>query len=129
MAYVQSWSHYQHKNPMPVRVRGRVFPSIEACAKHFNLHPKTVRNQLHAGNIDKVGLGRGKNPGAARFGANPRSRPVVLFGTEFPSLCRAAGLLKIPRPLVTRVVKGNPNPGDTEVLMLAHMKYTAVSCT
>lgn len=113
MPYVPLHKHYQKKNHMRVRVRGKTFKSLEACAKHFDLHPKTVAYLLQQGRADSIGLGRGNNVTEAAIGAHPRSRQVEFHGLTFKSMTSAAKALGVNRRTITACVEGHASATDT----------------
>jgi len=44
--------------PCITEIRGQVFPSQAAAAKHFNVNPVTIHHAIERGTVDDVGLGR-----------------------------------------------------------------------
>ncbi len=43
--------------PCITEIRGQIFPSQAAAARHFNLNPVTIHHAIERGTVDDVGLG------------------------------------------------------------------------
>ena len=67
-------------HPMPIRIRGVVYPSQQAAAIALGVHPTTICKALEAGTLDRVALRMGGNPG----------KPCVFRGKRYPSRAAAA---------------------------------------
>jgi len=70
--------------PVPVKIRGTLFPSMSAAARHFGLTPSAIQSALNNGTLESVGLRKQK------------SLPLVLNGVFYPSLNAAARATSIP---------------------------------
>jgi hypothetical protein len=56
-------------SPIPVTIRGQLFPSISAAARHFGISPQAVWDALERGDTSGVGLGRNwKHKGVSNDG-------------------------------------------------------------
>lgn len=67
-------------DPMPVRIRGKNFPSAKAAAKHFKVSEVTVHNAIAAGREDFVGLGRSRKHSTGNKGRIARNAKPVQIG-------------------------------------------------
>jgi len=61
--------------PVSVIIRGQLFPSQAAAARHFSVAQSCVYNALERGKLDGVGLGRNYNI----------RKPIWLDGVEYES--------------------------------------------
>lgn len=73
--------------PMPIAIRGQIFPSQAAAAKALGMHASSVHSALERGTLDSIGRGRCWN-----------SNPVSLDGVSYDSqksCANANGLTEI----------------------------------
>jgi hypothetical protein len=97
--------------PVPVRIRGVVYPSISAAAREFKVKPSSICTALARGRIDFVGLGRGTH-GKQK----PPIEPVEMrIGSKTHASTRAAAkALGIPRCRIQKLRRAMKELRDTE---------------
>ena len=74
---------------MPIRVRGKVYPSAKAAAKALGVARSTIYNLNIRGRIDSAGTGVGAKKGNIPHNA----KPLKIGPVEFPSHAAAARAL------------------------------------
>lgn len=89
-------------NPMPVIIRGKVYPDARAAAKALGVSHRTINNLVARGRADHAGLGRGKHDQHHRSNA----KPVKIGPLEFRSVSAAAKELGIDRSTLRRYLQG-----------------------
>ena len=111
------------KNCVPVRIRGKVYPSITAAARAFRVKPCTVSSQLaRYGHADGVGLGC----------ASPRHnavghhvKPVTIHGRSFPSIKTAADFFEVSYSWLYKALTKDSPPNWNDRLLAALMAADA----
>lgn len=82
----------------PVEVRGQLFPSLTACARHFGISVQAVSAALDAGRADFIGTRR----------RHYCAQPVAINGERFPSIAAASRATGIPASTLQQRVRANP---------------------
>lgn len=72
--------------PMAVRIRGKVFPTAEAAAKHFKVSVETIRGAIFKGREDFVGLGRKRKHVKPHGGVPHNAKPIQIGAYSWTSL-------------------------------------------
>lgn len=117
------------KNCVPVRIRGKVYPSITAAARAFRVKPCTVSSQLaRYGHADGVGLGC-KSP--RHNGTGHHVKPVTIHGRTFPSIKAASDFFGVSYSwLYKALTKDSPSNWQDRLLaalMAADARKTAAA--
>lgn len=103
---------------VPIRIRGKDYPSVVAAAKAIGVSAYAVHRALDNGTIETVGL-----PGfqhASRFGnTHARRYPFRAFGRSFSSRSDAARQMGVTKSTITRWLKHDP---DRLMLAIAKLK-------
>lgn len=83
------------REPVPIRIRGIDYPSINAAAKAVGVSPAALRNALDRGTLEQVGLRKGK------FAPPPKSHVTIRGETyRIEDVREVFGLKQDPRELV-----------------------------
>lgn len=108
----------QYTTPMPVRIRGEVYPSAVAAAKALGVCKSTVYSALSRGNIDTVGLGRGRSK-VVHKGGNPKA--ITIAGVTFSSMAEASLALGFTKKYLRDSLR---QPGrDRQRIVAAVMRF------
>lgn len=94
-------------DPMPVKIRGQVFPSAAAAAAHFKVDETTVYHAIADGKADTIGLGRGNYPKDRR--RNGSAREVAIGGKTYRCIADASEALGFSRTYLAKALRlGGP---------------------
>jgi hypothetical protein len=83
---------------MTVEVRGRVFPSSQACADHFGILRSTVYYAIDKGTTENLG----------QDGVKGRSQKLTYRGFSWPSSRAASVALGLNSQYVAAAISGTP---------------------
>ena len=111
--------------PVPVRIRGVVYPSIAAAAAAVGVDPSTISKSLaRQGDADGCGLGanapRRKYRGTATY-----QRPVTIHGVSWPSVTAAAADLGMTRDAMSKRLHRPMTPAISDDLLGRVMRWQA----
>lgn len=84
---------------VPIRIRGRDYPSIEAAARAIGVSRHSVDRALRNGTLETVGVPNAQSINR-RGNTNARRCPFVAFGRSFPSQAEAARQFGVARSTV-----------------------------
>jgi DNA-binding transcriptional regulator YhcF (GntR family) len=77
--------------PFSVRIRGELYPSVNAAAEALGVSPVTVRNAIRRGREDFIGIGQSRKHSTASVGRVPGNARAVQIGAQkFPSIKHVA---------------------------------------
>lgn len=109
--------------PVPVRIRGVVYPSVNAAAAAVGVKPSTISAQLlRKGHAESAGLGMAA-PGRNSI---PRNRkPVTIHGTSFPTIKAAADALGLSYTALHQRLRRPMTPAASDDLMARVMAWDA----
>ncbi len=82
--------------PVPIRIRGAIYPSIAAAARAHRVTRDVVVTALDRGTLDDVGLAPVRGPNVLR---------TVVNGVTYPSFAAAAAALGMGRMQLTRAAR------------------------
>lgn len=108
----------QHgRPPLPVRIRGKVYPSAADAAKRLGVTVQTINTMIAAGREDFIGLGtkRGHRRRVTTIPGN--AREVRLGQYVWPSVCAAARELETTRDIVLGIIKRSDTAKLLSLLM------------
>lgn len=97
--------------PMPVRVRGREFPSPDACAAHFDVTVNVVYKRLAEGRPDLIGL--------PRQSGMYKARPITIGPLCFASMAQASRELGFSEGYVHRAIERDSSAMKQRILAAA----------
>ena len=101
-------------NSCVVSVRGKLFPSIRAACRYFNVREKTAHRHLNLyGHLDKLGLALTKPSAGKRVAC-------VVYGISFPSVSCAARELGVDRKTIRNM---KTRAAAQETVLAAAMRY------
>lgn len=108
--------------PFPVRIRGTVYPNVNAAAEALGVSPITVRTAIKHGREDFIGLGKSRKHCRAAVGRIPGNSKMVQIGAlVFASkrhLARFTGL-------GATTIRDHLRKGNTAILMAHVMRAQA----
>ncbi|WP_051476443.1 hypothetical protein [Paracoccus sp. J39] len=117
---VQHRSH--HPSCVPVRVRGKVYPSISMAAAALGIAPTSIGHQLRQrGDADRAGLGAK----APRCWTRHNSKPVRIHGRDFPSIRAAALAMGVSEAHLRRHLSQGMTPRYSQYLLVKIMQADA----
>lgn len=106
--------------PMPVKIRGRVYSSAREAAKKLGVKPITVWTALKRGRPDSVGLGPGHRPPASRKGGREKI-PVAIGPLRYESIAAAARDLGYDKRNLWSILNGR-RPSEMPGLLARAMR-------
>lgn len=108
--------------PLPVRVRGMVFPSAADAAKHFGVSVITVRVAILEGREDYVGQGKSRKHSTGNKGRIPaNAKPVQIGPYSWTSTRLCATALGIG----SSSLRAHLRAGDAAWLLARAMEHCA----
>lgn len=104
-------------DPLPVKIRGQVFPTAKAAAAHFKVNISTVYHAIADGRADTIGLGRGNYPKDRRKSAS--AREIKIGGKTYPSMAAASKALGFHPQYIRHVMRVGKDQARARVLRAA----------
>lgn len=103
--------------PMPVRIRGKLYPSAAEAARKLGVTANTVHTMISTGREDFIGFGR-KRSHRKRTTATPGNAKEVRLGQfVWPSICAAVRDLDTTRDIIHGIVRRNDTAKLLRLLM------------